>query len=81
MRDITEAKGYIPESQIYNWGIKKGASLGGVRPAVSSHSYGASSDVPIDNIHQAEGIVNPSVADGIGTPSADGYTSSVTAVP
>ena len=27
------------ESQISNWGIKKGTSLGGVRPAVFSHSY------------------------------------------
>ncbi len=46
VRDMAQGQNHLPESQIYNWGIKKDASLGGVQPVVSNSSHGASSDAP-----------------------------------
>ena len=49
------------ESQIYNWGIKKDTSLGGVGDDLNNRkSNGTSSDVSTNRIHQNEPIVNPS---------------------
>lgn len=42
VRDISEGLGGNPESQIYNWGIKKGPAVGGGRPPLSVASSGAS---------------------------------------
>ncbi len=50
------------ESQIYNWGIKKDASLGGVRDDSKNRKpYGASSDASNNNIPQTEPGVNSEV--------------------
>lgn len=43
VRDMAEGTDNLPESQIYNWGIKTDATLGGGRPGVSAPSSGASS--------------------------------------
>lgn len=48
VRDVGQGQYHLPESQIYNWGIKKDASLGGVQPVVYDSSHGASSDASID---------------------------------
>ena len=48
VRDIAEGQEHLPESQIYNWNIKKDTSLGGVQPVVSDSSHDASSDVSAD---------------------------------
>ncbi|MBQ8004811.1 MAG: hypothetical protein IJ303_00665, partial [Clostridia bacterium] len=48
VRDIAEGQDHLPESQIYNWNIKKDASLGGVQPVVSDSSHDASSDASAD---------------------------------
>ncbi|MBR4017466.1 MAG: hypothetical protein IKK11_06610, partial [Oscillospiraceae bacterium] len=45
VRDMVKGTdGATPESQIYNWGIKKDASLDGVQPVVSNSSHDVSSD-------------------------------------
>lgn len=59
VRDVIQNEGHSGESQIYNWGIKKGTSLGGVQPVVSNSSHGASSDVPIASISETQSIVKP----------------------
>lgn len=50
VRDVKEGQNHLPESQVYNWGIKKDTPLGGVQPVVSDSSHGASSDVSMDSI-------------------------------
>lgn len=58
VRDIAEGQDHIPESQIYNWNIKKDASLGGVQPVVSDSSHGASSDASVNSIPENVPVVN-----------------------
>ncbi len=55
VRDVGQGQYHLPESQIYNWGIKKDASLGGVQPVVYDSSHGASSDASIDTSLDGEG--------------------------
>lgn len=59
VRDVVQGQNHTPESQIYNWGIKKDAPLGGAQPAVSDSSRVASSDASGDSIHQTPPEVNP----------------------
>ena len=58
VRDMAQGQNHIPESQIYNWGIKKDASLGDVQPVVSNSSHGTSSDASINSISQTVPGVN-----------------------
>ncbi len=44
VRDLLEGQNHTPESQIYNWGIKKDASLDGAQPVNKDSSRGISSD-------------------------------------
>ncbi len=44
VRDVTQGQNHVPESQIYNWGIKKDATLGDVQPVNFDSSHGTSSD-------------------------------------
>jgi hypothetical protein len=57
VRDVMEGQNHLPESQIYNWGIKKDTSLDGVQPVVSDSSHGVSSDVSEKIIPQPESSV------------------------
>ena len=63
------------ESQIYNWGIKKDTSLGGVRHTpFGSNPNGTSSDVSAKNIPQNGSSVNTSSKkSSIGTQSLEEY--------
>ena len=63
VRDVVQGQDHLPESQIYNWGIKKDASLGGVQPVVSDSSHDTSSDASNDIILQKEGNVKWSLSD------------------
>lgn len=57
------------ESQVYNWGIKKDATLGGVgRDFENRISHGASSDASTNRIHQNEPIVKPDEQENSGKP-------------
>ena len=57
VRDVAQGSDHTPESQIYNWGIKKDAPLGGVRPANNGSSNGASSDASTNIIQSTEAEV------------------------
>ncbi len=50
IRDIAEGQKHKPESQIYNWNIKKDASLDGAQPAQNDSSRDISSDASNYNI-------------------------------
>lgn len=58
VRDMAQGQNNIPESQIYNWGIKKDAPLGDVQPVVSNSSHGASSDASNNSISETPPVVN-----------------------
>ena len=47
VRDIAQGENHAPESQIYNWGIKTGAALGGGKPGKNASSPDTSSAAPI----------------------------------
>ncbi len=72
VRDVATPR----ESQIYNWGIKKDASLGGVGRGTNNRiSHGASSDASTNNIPEdVAGVkysVGESVAEEIGAPTRE----------
>ena len=48
VRDIAQGQNHTPESQIYNWGIKKETSLGDVQPVNFDSSHGTSSDASLE---------------------------------
>lgn len=65
VRDLIKGVGMAPESQIYNWGIKKDTSLDGGRRGHKVASSGVSSDVstgiitPEENFVKIENDKNP----------------------
>ena len=62
VRDMVKGTdGATSESQIYNWGIKKDASLGGGSHGQKAASSGASSDASNNSIPQTEPGVNKDV--------------------
>ena len=72
VRDVATPR----ESQIYNWGIKKDASLGGVGRGTNNRiSHGASSDASTNNIPEdVAGVkysVDESVAEEMGVPNRE----------
>lgn len=78
VRDMVEGTNNLPESQIYNWGIKTDATLGGGRPGVSTPSSGASSVAPSDpSIRQSVQGVNTQSAqagpESFGDNSVNGF--------
>lgn len=64
VRDVVKGVGMTPESQIYNWGIKKDASLDGGRRGPRVASSGVSSDASNNNIPQTPPNVNPDDSTG-----------------
>ena len=48
VRDVVKGTDLAPESQIYNWGIKRSTSLDDERPSTRPPSFGVSSDAPVD---------------------------------
>ena len=76
VRDMVQGQNHTPESQIYNWGIKKDASLGGVQPVVSNSSHGTSSDASTNSISQTVPGVNGenSSSEGQVVRNSDGAT-------
>ncbi len=70
------------ESQIYNWGIKKNASLGGVRDDLSNRKpYGASSDASNNSILKTDPGVNPDITSSEDSSQNSQPTTSVGAAP
>ena len=58
IRDIAEGQEHGPESQIYNWNIKKDISLDGAQPVKNDSSRDVSSDISIYNISKTQEKVN-----------------------
>lgn len=69
IRDVIQGTQRLPESQIYNWGIKKDTSLDGVRPVVSDSTHGVSSDVSNNSIPTPPPNVKPEESVGTANPS------------
>lgn len=60
VRDVVQGQNRLPESQIYHWGIKENASLGGGQPGQLTSSLSASSDAfSTATIAQQPSAVNP----------------------
>lgn len=76
VRDVTKGQNMTPESQIYNWGIKRGTSLDGGSPGQSPLSSGVSSDVPGSMPLDGEGL-GPKVA----SPGVSSSVASVDSIP
>ena len=74
VRDLVEARGRVSESQIYNWGIKKEAPLGGEGRGSNAGALDASSGAITASIAQPDGSVNGEMPEGMGAASA-GFSS------
>ena len=74
VRDLVETRNGRPESQIYNWGIKTGATLDGGRPSTKPPSSGVSSAAP-EGATLDGGSRGPKVASsGVSSAAPEGAT-------
>ena len=76
VRDIAQGENHAPESQIYNWGIKKDAVLGGGKPGKNASSPDTSSTAPQDAALGTSASSAASSAPIIADSSAKGNTQS-----